>query len=213
MIIGILGKTGVGKTSLMVKLATKHWRSGKHFYSDIWLKSIKPYMDRWSVGGWLAYNLGLSKGRYFVPYSNYREYEEREDLYKLPAGSTILVDEATVYFDSKAVKFLPLHIRKKITDSRKDGIDIWWSSQRIRGVCTDLRDLTHIYYQVSSFPLLPAGYLRVYFAKMYFDIDENGKFENVKSAKTKVIFLTRKDFDAYDTYQKIRPELQDNKEV
>ena len=148
-----------------------------------------------------------------VPYSNYREYEEKEELYRLPAGSIMIVDEATVYFDAKSVKFLPLWIRKKITDHRKDGIDLWWSSQRLRGVCTDLRDLTHIYWVVSSFPLLPRGWLRAYRVQEYYDIDENGKFENVDRGRVFYRFLTKRHLTAYDTYQKIRPDLQEDKKV
>lgn len=209
MIIGIVGKMGMGKTSLMVYLAGRYWKTGKTYYSDIWIKSLVGKLEKWSFEGAFFFWLGLRKGRYMIPSSNYREFEQKGELYAIPSGSVALVDEAPVYFDSKARDFLPLYVRKKITDSRKDGIDLWWSAQRLRSVSTDLRENTHIYIDVYSLPLLPYGWLRLYLTKEYSDINENCTFEGLKPYRKRWYLLRKKHLDSYDTYQKIHPEMSD----
>ena len=117
MVIGITGKMGQGKSSFLSTLYKDYQASGKYIWSNIHLKNVKGFIVRRRFLSFLTFYLGLSLGRAMFPYSNYRYFQEKEAIKDLPKGSLLLLDEAHLYYDSKAKQFLSLRERKQITDS------------------------------------------------------------------------------------------------
>jgi hypothetical protein len=60
------------------------------------------------------------------------------------------LDEGWIYFDSYDMTKFPLHIRMKILQSRKDGLDIAYTTQRPEQVHKALRAMTNEYYECEA---------------------------------------------------------------
>lgn len=203
MIYGFMGKVGAGKTSGMILNRHSIFSSGKTLYTNMAIYDLKGRIQPWDPVGAFLYHCGFRVGRKMIPYSNYRHYVNKEDINKIPKGSTIILDECHIYFDSKEKTFLNIDTRKKITDSRRDGIDIYWATQRFKAVSTDLRDNTHFYIFVNSWWVIPR-FLRVYKFSWFNDVDESGT-EGKNPLGNKWQFVSLRTLQQYDTLQSLEP--------
>lgn len=145
MIRAYTGLTGSGKTLSMVRDATYHWKNYRRpIYSNFQM-SVFDYNNSW-----------------LWPRMNGKKVEatvlKNEDfIYKMLSteNGLFLVDEAGFVFNNRLWKKLPFDLIARFQESRKVGIDIFYTTQNIQRVDKVLRDLTHVQVMCSfvDFPL------------------------------------------------------------
>jgi hypothetical protein len=68
---------------------------------------------------------------------------------------TIILDEAQIYFNSRAWSKLPLKLQYKLQQHRKQGIHIWASVQHINRIDVVMRELITNYYECRKVFIVP----------------------------------------------------------
>jgi hypothetical protein len=84
-----------------------------------------------------------------VPKSNLRVFKSVEEFMTME-DAFVALDEGWIYFDSYKMTSLPIEIRMKILQSRKDGLDIAYTSQRPEQVHVALRAMTNEYFECQA---------------------------------------------------------------
>lgn len=157
MIIAYTGKTGSGKTYLMIKEAFKEWLNGRNIYSNTILdfdghitgKRKRGKLDK--IKFWKERQVG--KIHYF---ENITEILDIRD-------GLILFDEAQVLFNARQWESLPEEFQYKLQQHRKHQIDLYCTTQNMGTIDITYRRLVHAWFhcrniiQVGSSPRILLG--------------------------------------------------------
>lgn len=135
MITCYYGKLGQGKTYALAEHALRELKSGRVVYANFFIN--------WK--GRPPTQLGPLK-RAGIPRSNYRAFHSVEEFLTME-NAFVALDEGWIYFDSYEMTRFPIEIRMKILQSRKDGLDIAYTTQRPEQVHKSLRAMTNEYYE------------------------------------------------------------------
>ena len=133
MITGYFGDLGAGKTYGMTVRVRESLLAGiptwtNYFFDWDAIRTRKRFFVRTSL-----------------PRRLHQYFCSEEDFMKLENGLCAL-DEGWIYFDSYKLTKFPLHIRMKLLQSRKDGLDLVFTSQTPQQVHTVLRRVVHEWY-------------------------------------------------------------------
>lgn len=174
MITAIIGKPGTGKTLQMVRFAEKFLKKGQDVYSNILLDQSKM-------------NLGKKPGRLFF-------WQDIEQFKYIHEG-VILWDEVGAYFDSRAYAKFPEDVRIKLQQSRKDGLNLFYTVQAYSRADLILKQLTNFLLECHSI-------FNIFWVTEYFP-EEYEKPMNAKHRGTFFYLGTKKLYSYYNTKQKI----------
>lgn len=120
MLVGFTGLRGSGKTLLVTEMALKAIKEGRSVFSN------------YSI-------VGARKWRNLAEILNIRHNPERE-IYE----PIIVVDEINLIMPSRQWKSFPMELAMYWAQSRKFGVDLWWTSQSLRRVDTIIREITEL---------------------------------------------------------------------
>lgn len=209
MITCYFGKLGQGKTYALAEHALNALVSGRIVYSNF-------YID-WN--GLPERNI-LGYKQPAVPKSNFRKFGSLPDLMNME-NALIALDEGWIYFDSYVATRLPIETRMKILQSRKDGLDIAYTTQRPEQVHVALRAMTNEYYEcvADRIPFVRYPIFYRYTCDLVgtqIKRDSGIKWEEKKTAdggsqwiameaeqRPAIIFPKKKVFRSFDTTEKI----------
>lgn len=138
MITCYFGKLGQGKTYALAEHAIRELEYGRIVYSNFFID--------WKGKPPVRAGIFSRKG---IPKSNFRKFETVEDFLNME-NALVALDEGWIYFDSYEMTRLPISVRMKILQSRKDGLDIAYTSQRPEQVHVSLRAMTNEYYECEA---------------------------------------------------------------
>lgn len=187
MINIIVGLPGSGKTYVLTKKALQYVEKGYKIYTN--------------------YPLNLTKESPFYPYKKKIHFWHTiEDLIKIENG-IILMDEAQIFFNSRAWADLDPRMQYKLQQHRKDGLDIWGTVQSETRLDSVMRELVSYYYKCGKmfgskeFSKHPYGLIRVF---AYFP-------EDIQKVQARHRFsewhwISKRGCLAYDTEAKIEFE-------
>jgi hypothetical protein len=138
MITCYFGKLGQGKTYALAEHALRELRRGRVVYANFFIdwKGLPPI------------RMGVIK-RPAIPKENLRVFKSVEEFMTME-NAFVALDEGWIYFDSYKMTSLPIDIRMKILQSRKDGLDIAYTSQRPEQVHVALRAMTNEYFECQA---------------------------------------------------------------
>lgn len=138
MITCYYGKLGQGKTYALAEHALRELEAGRIVYSNFFLD--------WQ--GLPRLRMGPFQ-RPEYPKSNWRVFHSVEE-FMVMSNAFVALDEGWIYFDSYDMTKLPIAIRMKILQSRKDGLDIAYTTQRPEQVHKSLRAMTNEYWECEA---------------------------------------------------------------
>lgn len=139
MIKAFTGLTGSGKTLSMVMAACRHYKDME-----------RPIFSNFRMGVWDYEGEGIFKHKKMVngkPAIKWATVLRSDDfIEKLLSTKTglFLVDEAGFVFNNRKWRTLPFELVARFQQSRKLGVDIYYTSQNISRVDMTLRELTHV---------------------------------------------------------------------
>jgi hypothetical protein len=84
-----------------------------------------------------------------IPKENFRVFKSVEEFLTMKSA-LVALDEGWIYFDSYEMTRFPIEIRMKILQSRKDGLDLAYTTQRPEQVHLSLRAMTNEYYECEA---------------------------------------------------------------
>lgn len=209
MITCYFGKLGQGKTYALAEHALRALRRGRIVYSNFHIA--------WE--GLPPTRIGTKIIRPALPKSNLRQFKSVDEFMEMESA-LVALDEGWIYFDSYKMTSLPIEIRMKILQSRKDGLDIAYTSQRPEQVHVALRAMTNEYYecQAGRIPLVRYPVFYRYEADLVNGVikrETKLKWEERKTKegsqwipievekRPKIIWPSKKVFDSFDTIEKI----------
>lgn len=206
MITCYFGKLGQGKTYALAEHALRELNQGRIVYANFYI------------------NWQGRKGQKFPyfpdsPISNFRPFTSVEEFLTME-NAFVALDEGWIYFDSYDMTKFPLHIRMKILQSRKDGLDIAYTTQRPEQVHKSLRAMTNEYYECEAahIPFVKYPVFYRYTADLVGDTVkrmqdvgyEERKTANgsewvpyTKEQRPKLVMPSKKVFKSFDTSEKI----------
>lgn len=209
MITCYFGKLGQGKTYALAEHALRELERGRIVYANFFIN--------WK--GKAPVRLGPLK-RPAIPKSNFRPFKSVEEFLTME-NAFVALDEGWIYFDSYEMTRFPIEIRMKILQSRKDGLDIAYTTQRPEQVHKSLRAMTNEYFecQAGRLPFSPYPVFYRYDADLVGDTVkrmEAMKWEERKTAdggsqwvqvateqRPSIIWPSKRVFASFDTTQKI----------
>lgn len=136
MITCYFGKLGQGKTYALAEHAIRELKRGRVVYANFFIdwRGLPPV------------KIGNKIIRKAIPASNFRKFGSVEEFIEME-DALVALDEGWIYFDSYSMTKFPIETRMKILQSRKDGLDIAYTSQRPEQVHVSLRAMTNEYYE------------------------------------------------------------------
>lgn len=121
------------------------------------------------------------------------------DLFSLPAG-VVVIDEAHLWFSSRAALRLPTEWLAELSQTRKRGWDLWWSAQHESRVDKVIRDVTNWIWVCSAWGGKGASHPFLFRAKSYEpEHMRDPKRAGISTAR----FFSQKVASAYDTLGRI----------
>lgn len=144
MITAFTGKTGSGKTNLMVREAFKAWKMGTNIYSNTYL-DFEKYKKKNKEYGKIVY------------FENIRDIIDAHD-------ALVLFDEAQVLFNARLWESLPEEFQYKLQQSRKHKLDLYCTTQNLGTIDITYRRLIHQWihcknrFQIGSSPRILFGF-------------------------------------------------------
>jgi len=216
MIFAFTGKTGSGKTFLMIKMAYKYWKQGVDIYSNTVLL-FAPDLDTsvrlnivdhpsafawWEHVKWFFHYTAKPTAQ---PYERGRiiYFEHIDEIMHISNG-LILFDEAQVLFNARAWESLSRRFQYKLQQHRKHQLDLICTTQNMGTIDITYRRLvqkwTHCenLFQFGKSPKIALGIFRA----CEKDIDELfNKVDDlmVGTIQTKLFFIHRFSPRLYDT--------------
>lgn len=136
MIRAYTGLTGSGKTLSMVRDASYHYSNFRRPIFSNFKCKVFDVVDKF--GGMIRKRTGKT-----IEATVLKNEDFIEKLLTTKDG-LFLVDEAGFVFNNRMWKLLPFDLVARFQESRKVGIDIFYTTQNIMRVDKVLRDLTHI---------------------------------------------------------------------
>jgi GTPase SAR1 family protein len=172
MINLIVGKPGSGKTYYLTHLAYKFYNQNKKIYSNF-------FIDLPGI----------------IYYKNLKELENAEN-------GIIIMDEAQIFLNSRKWDMLPEFFQYKLQQHRKDGLDIWASTQHEARLDTVFREIVGRFFVVHRF-------FHLFFVITEFDPNEMKR--NLKTVQSmRFVLFSKKIASLYDTFKKIDFDLSDD---
>lgn len=165
-VTAFIGMPGSGKTYSLVAVAEKAMREGIPVYVNAGFK----------VKGAI-------------------EYRSLEEMLLIPNGSCILLDEAPTVFNSRRWQEFPDGLLYRLTQVRKDGLQLYWSAIHEDMVDVTLRRLTFWFVHCHSITKR-LFYTRIFPPEEFRKQDEGGSGLAVRRVKMRVARL-------YDTHGKV----------
>lgn len=138
MITCYFGKLGQGKTYALAEHALRELENGRIVYTNFHIE--------WN--GRKPWRLGPIK-QDAIPKSNLRKFQSVDEFMEMQ-NAFVALDEGWIYFDSYKMTKLPLETRMKILQSRKDGLDIAYTTQRPEQMHVSLRAMTNQFYECQA---------------------------------------------------------------
>jgi hypothetical protein len=210
MITCYFGKLGQGKTYALAEHAIRELEAGRIVYANFFIN--------WQ--GLPARKVAGIYKKPAIPKENFRVFKSVEEFLTME-NAFVALDEGWIYFDSYEMTRFPIAVRMKILQSRKDGLDLAYTTQRPEQVHLSLRAMTNEYYECEAgrVPFIR----RPVFYRYECDIvgghvkrNESTKWEERKTAdggsqwievpavqRPKIIWPSNKVFKSFDTSEKI----------
>jgi hypothetical protein len=132
-IYAVVGVPGSGKTYSMVYMGLRAVAEGKRVWSNFGV-------DREAMYRWLRLRCGMSRMEAEKALARWQYWSAPEELVGVRIG-LLLFDEAHLWAFSRRWKELPVELVWWWTQSRKMGVDVYFSAQRWQSVDAALRDL------------------------------------------------------------------------
>jgi len=172
MIYLFVGKPGSGKTYTLVYYCYKFFKEGKKIYSNF-------FIDLPGV----------------IYFKNFQDILDVEN-------AVILIDEAQIYLNSRKWDILPEDFQYKLQQHRKDGIDIYATTQHESRLDTIFREIVGRFFVVHNF------------FNLFFWLTEFSPNEMKRNLKTiesvRIIPFKKKIASLYDTLKKIDYNFSDD---
>jgi len=226
MINAITGKTGSGKTFLMVKLVYKRWLNGEDIYSNTYLSfpnqidgrrfTIEERPDAFSFFEhflwWITrkvffvFSWGKIKPMNMPQRGKVVYFTDINEIMEIKDG-VILFDEAQVLFNARNWEALPYEFQYKLQQSRKHNLELFCTAQNLGTIDITYRRLIHNWlhcdrgFTIGNDPVL-FGFFKI----LVKDIDM--LYNNVDDLKVpalaeKTFIIHRWKRRLYDTYYDI----------
>jgi len=206
MITCYFGKLGQGKTYALAEHAIRELENGRIVYANFYIN-------------WEGINRWTWPKKIKAPKENFRKFTSVEEFLTME-NAFVALDEGWIYFDSYDMTRFPLHIRMKILQSRKDGLDIAYTTQRPEQVHKSLRAMTNVYVEceAGSLPFIKYPVFYRYQADLVGDtVKRLDKLEwvELKTAdgsqwvqkpavqRPEIVWPSNKVFESFDTTEKI----------
>lgn len=201
MIIGWTGRLGTGKTYSMVRALHQELMKGTKVYSNFRLY-------------WEGYNEPRSRYKDFLVKHGFHKYKDypKENLqywssveeWEPLTDGIIAIDEGGVYLSSRRWRKMSEEFERKILQSRKDGLHIYFTSQRLGAIDLTLRSLVNKYYECTS----RVVFGRLLFMNFEYDINDEGKRPEKRTIYSRESFwFNKKIGNFYDTNEKVYSTL------
>jgi len=209
MITCYFGKLGQGKTYALAEHAIRELERGRIVYANFFID--------WQ--GMPPVRLGPIK-RPAIPKTNFKKFNSVDEFLEMK-NALVALDEGWIYFDSYEMTRFPISVRMKILQSRKDGLDLAYTTQRPEQVHVSLRAMTNEYYECEAgrIPFVRKPVFYRYNADIINGTirrDEATKLVEKKTAdggsqwvteyveqRPKIIWPSNKVFRSFDTSEKI----------
>lgn len=171
MVEGFIGLPGSGKTYLLAKRGLEDIQKGK----EVWA------------------NFHLEGAKYFSKLPEVISYIRKKLLAKEKIKMTILIDEINLSFPSRMWAKVPGWVLYFWSQTRKFGLDIYYTSQSFKRVDTVIREITNFVWIVQPFLF---GYRR---ASMI--VPEDVEIQKKDIIERNYFRLDKKVFSKYNTYE------------
>lgn len=197
MIIGYSGMPGSGKTTRLARTARKC------------LVEARRDFNKHGVARKIYLNIRLSPliEEEFAGY--YQYFDDLDSIHQL-RDAYLLIDEASIYFNSREWELIPMSTRRFLVMHRHCNVDIWFTTQDFLTVDNSFRRLTDTLYYFSKIissrepsklrPIVKRAYSFVHckiVPKEHYDIEKT----NYGSNGHEWYFFKNKDFKLFDTHQ------------
>lgn len=184
MINIFVGLPAMGKTYVLTRKALDFVRQGRHIYTN--------------------YDLSLKENSLFYPYKEQIHFWETTDELTGINEGVIIMDEAQVYFNSRAWADADVRLQYKLQQHRKDGLDIFGTVQHEKRLDTVMRELVSHYYQCNKF-FSSRENARKVFGIIRVSVYYPEEIQKVKREKAwgEWYLIRKKYVDLYDTNKKI----------
>jgi len=206
MITCYFGKLGQGKTYALAEHALRELENGRVVYTNFYIKWLGQTENKWIR-------------RPKSTRANLRIFHSVEEFMTM-TNAFVALDEGWIYFDSYEMTKLPIEVRMKILQSRKDGLDIAYTTQRPEQVHKSLRAMTNEFYECEAgmlpFVRRPIFYRydcdlmndsvkRLVTSKWEERQTANGSewLEVAQEQKPKIVWPSSRVFASFDTSEKI----------
>ena len=177
----ITGRPGSGKTYILANLGMKFLQQGKKVYANFKLNYEGKNLIYWT---------------------------KPSELTKIEQG-IILMDEAQIYFNSRKWEDLDEQLQYKLQQHRKDGLDIWGTTQHEARIDVLMRELVSSFFVCKKIfgskegAKKPWGLILMshYYPEEMKSIKKSNSFFDID-----FIWIQKKVCNFYNTKEKIRPE-------
>jgi hypothetical protein len=197
MIIGYSGMPGSGKTTRLARTARAC------------LIEARKHQEKYGVARKVLLNIRLTPLIEAEFAGLFEYYDDLESIHQVK-DSYLLIDEASIYFNSREWELIPMSTRRFLVMHRHSNVDIWFTTQDFLTVDNSFRRLTDkLYYfrKIISTPE-PSKYLKPkkrpfsfvhckLVPKEHYDIEKT----NYGSDGNSFYWFNMKDFNMFDTHQ------------
>jgi hypothetical protein len=165
MVEGFTGMPGSGKTYWVVKLALDRLKRGDTVYAN-----------------------------FKIDHPNVKRFHKLQELFEVRKG-VIIVDEINLVCPSRWWNKFPPELAYFWSQTRKFGLDIYWTAQHYDRVDKIVKEITNFIWWIRPFPF------KIRRAKRY--IPEQISKEKRQCFKTKYFKINKTIYDKFDTYEAI----------
>lgn len=137
MITAFTGKTGSGKTMLMIRYAYQAWLSGQDIYSNTIL-----FFDSYGRKGLFRRFYELLRPNNKIRFGKIVYFQEITEILHVHDG-IILFDEGQVLFNARNWESLPDDFQYKLQQHRKHNLSLLVTTQNLRTIDITYRRLIH----------------------------------------------------------------------
>jgi hypothetical protein len=197
MIACYFGKFGQGKTLAMTEYLISQLNEGRVVYTNYhinWNNENIPQNYLHKIIREIAGKKHIS-----FPSTNLRYFDDIEQFIEME-NAVVALDEGWVYFDSYQMAKFPKHIRLKLMQSRKDGLDLVYTTQRIMNIHTNLREMTNVFYECIKKE--PFFFKEPVFIRIERELTGE-PIDRKDDDPRQIIFANQEMYNMFDTYQKI----------
>jgi len=158
MIVAFVGLPGEGKTLSMIDRLEKHLVAGRTIYTNV------PFFYPRSV-----YDGHGLRNRFFNYYPDYDMYGYRPiflDFNNFNAAlrhannAIFALDEASIMLSNQFWQHMDMNLIQRLAQSRKQGVDIYYTTQRLKHSLSRLRDLTNEVIESKKYDYFGVQYFR-----------------------------------------------------